>query len=191
MAILWGQTPIDVSIALYVLGLLLNKYIPDPRARNTFHALELLFDLLHPLRLSPDLTVASWLLALVSLQQAKSPAAAYPWQNHPRLMPPMPLMPQRTLAAKFPAAWPGRVVTPPYPKPTLAPLAALAGSAAGSAAPNAGGVQLLVKPADPSSTASAGLFLEATASIETLVSPAASLLAGVASIVAAASLLAD
>ena len=97
----------------------------------------------------PDLTFASWLLAIVSLQQAKSPAAACSWQNHPRLMPPMPLMPQRTLAAKFPAAWPGRVVTPPYPKP---------------AAANAGGVPLLVKLAD-------------AASIETLVSPAASLLA--------------
>ena len=34
----------------------------------------------------PDLTVASWLLAIV-LQQAKSPAAACSWQqNHPRLL---------------------------------------------------------------------------------------------------------
>ena len=98
---------------------------------------------------------------------AKSPAAACSWQNQPRLMPPLPLilMPQRTLAAKFPAAWPCRVHTPHPEFP------------AAWAAANAGGVPRLVKLAEPSLTASACLFLEATASIETLVSPAASLLA--------------
>ena len=105
---------------------------------------------------------------------AKSPAAACSWQNQPRL--PLILMPQRTLAAKFPAAWPCRVHTPHPEFP------------AAWAAANAGGVPLLVKLADdPASQLSAFPgpcppvvrlpWTSLTASIETLVSPAASLLA--------------
>ena len=100
-------------------------------------------------------------------------------------------MPQRTLAAKFPAAWPGRVVTPPHSKPEFP--AAWPGKVVTPpypkpAAANAGGVPLLVKLADdPASQLSAFPgpcppvvrlpWTSLTASIETLVSPAASLLA--------------